>query len=307
MIPLSRIGVLMMALFMVGACTSTSNFFGGSPSGGGSYKVGEPYQVKGIWYYPNENYSYDETGIASWYGGDFHGQRTSNGEVFDSNELTAAHPTLPMPSLARVTNLENGRSIVVRINDRGPFSNERLTDVSRRVAQLLGFEKKGTAKVRLQVLADESRAIAAAARRYGTGQASKAYAHSTFAAAPVQPVAEKKIARSVPYTPPQPPVPERVISDEKSTPQEFPVMTQVAVKPNPQIYVQAGAFTVAENAEKLQKELRALGTTQVNRATINATTFYRVRIGPVDDVEHANALLQRVVQRGVPGARIIVD
>src|SRR6202012_592620 len=120
-------------------------------------------------YTPSEDYSYDETGIASWYGADFNHGTTANGEVFNKNELTAAHKTLPLPTLARVTNLDNGRSIVVRINDRGPFSGARIIDLSQRAAQLLGFEQQGTAKVRVQVLADESKAIADAMRHYGKG------------------------------------------------------------------------------------------------------------------------------------------
>lgn len=271
------------------------------------YKVGEPYQINGIWYYPNEDYSYDETGIASWYGPGFHAQRTANGEVFDQNELTAAHPTLPMPTLARVTNLDNGRSVVLRINDRGPFSGGRLIDVSRRASQLLGFEKQGTAKVRVQVLADESKAIAAAARRYGATQAAKAYGNSTYAAAPVTPVVAKRVPASKPYTPPQPLPPEPVPSDERSKPLELPVMTQVAVQPNPQIYVQAGAFTVAENAQKLQKELRGIGEVSIKHAVIKEVTFYRVRLGPYADAVQANGALRRVMDAGVPGARIVVD
>ncbi|MBP7252521.1 MAG: septal ring lytic transglycosylase RlpA family protein [Alphaproteobacteria bacterium] len=271
------------------------------------YKVGEPYQVNGIWYYPNEDYSYDETGIASWYGPGFHGARTANGEIFDSNELTAAHPTLPMPTLARVTNLDNGRSIVLRINDRGPFAGGRLIDVSRRASQMLGFEKLGTAKVRVQVLADESKAIAAASRRYGTSQAAKAYANSTFSAAPVTPVATKRVPASRPYTALEPIPPEHVPSDERTKPLELPVMTQVAVKPNPQIYVQAGAFTVAENAQKLQKELRGIGQVSINQAVIKDVSFYRVRLGPYADAGQANGVLHRLTDAGVPGARIVVD
>ena len=131
----------------------------------GNYKVGKPYQIEGVWYYPAEDYSYAETGIASWYGTDFHGKYTANGELYDMNDLTAAHRTLPMPSLVRVTNLDNGRSIVIRVNDRGPFARGRIIDVSRRSAQLLGFEQIGTAKVRVEILADESRQMAALARR----------------------------------------------------------------------------------------------------------------------------------------------
>lgn len=271
------------------------------------YKIGEPYQVNGVWYYPNEDYGYDETGIASWYGPGFHGQRTANGEVFDQNELTAAHPTLPMPTLARVTNLDNGRSLVVRINDRGPFAGGRMIDVSRRASQMLGFEKLGTAKVRVQVLADESKAISAASRRYGATQAAKAYANSTYAAAPVTPVATRRVPSSRPYTPPEPLPPEPVPSDDRSRPVELPVMTQVAVKPNPQIYVQAGAFTVAENAQKLQKELRGIGQVGVNYAVVKDVTFYRVRLGPYADATQAHGALRRVADAGVPGARIVVD
>ena len=136
----------------------------------GVYKVGDPYQINGVWYYPAEDYGYTETGIASYYGGEgqgtnFHGRNTANGEVYDMNALTAAHQTLPMPSLVRVTNLENGRSVVLRINDRGPFARGRIIDVSRRSAQLLGFESQGTAKVRVEVLADESRNLKAAMLR----------------------------------------------------------------------------------------------------------------------------------------------
>ena len=131
------------------------------------YKIGKPYQVDGAWYYPKADYDYDETGIASWYGPGFHGGNTANGEIYDQTALTAAHKTLPMPSLVRVTNLENGRSIVVRINDRGPFVNNRIIDMTQRGAQLLGFDMNGTAKVRVQVLKEESMILAAQASQQG--------------------------------------------------------------------------------------------------------------------------------------------
>ena len=102
------------------------------------YKVGNPYQIQGLWYYPAENYEYDKTGIASWYGSPFHGKRTANGETFDMNALTAAHKTLQLPSRVRVVNLRNGRAITVRVNDRGPFVRGRIIDLSRRAAQLRG-------------------------------------------------------------------------------------------------------------------------------------------------------------------------
>lgn len=131
----------------------------------GVFKVGNPYTVNGKRYYPQESYSYDETGIASWYGDQFHGKPTANGEIFDKYELTAAHKTLQLPSLVKVTNLENGKSLILRVNDRGPFKRGRIIDVSEKAAELLGFKNDGVAKVRVQVLKRESLAIAQAAKR----------------------------------------------------------------------------------------------------------------------------------------------
>ncbi len=118
-------------------------------------RVGAPYQVAGIWYYPQADENYDAVGLASWYGPKFHGKRTASGEIFNMNKLTAAHPTLPLPSRVRVTNLANGRSLIVRVNDRGPFARGRIIDLSRRAAQLLGFEKQGTTRVRVQLVRND--------------------------------------------------------------------------------------------------------------------------------------------------------
>ncbi len=120
------------------------------PKGGGTYRVGKPYTVGGRVYIPEEDINYREEGLASWYGDDFHGRLTANGEVFDMGSLTAAHPTLPMPSYARVTNLSNGKSLIVRVNDRGPYHGNRLIDVSNKAAELLEFKGNGVAKVRVE-------------------------------------------------------------------------------------------------------------------------------------------------------------
>jgi rare lipoprotein A len=119
------------------------------PKGGGTFRVGRPYTVAGRLYVPEEDRAYSAEGLASWYGDDFHGRLTANGEVFDMTSISAAHPTLPMPSYARVTNLRNGKSLIVRVNDRGPFHANRVIDVSYRAANLLEFERTGTAKVRV--------------------------------------------------------------------------------------------------------------------------------------------------------------
>jgi rare lipoprotein A len=123
------------------------------PKGGGTYRVGKPYMVAGRVYVPEEDPSYRAEGMASWYGDDFHGRLTANGEVFDMASLTAAHPTLPIPSYARVTNLSNGKSLIVRVNDRGPYHGNRLIDVSNKAAELLEFKGNGVARVRVEYVA----------------------------------------------------------------------------------------------------------------------------------------------------------
>jgi len=123
------------------------------PKGGGTYRVGKPYMVAGRVYVPEEDVNYQEEGLASWYGNDFHGRLTANGEVFDMASLTAAHPTLPMPCYARVTNLRNGKSLIVRVNYRGPYHGNRLIDVSNKAAELLEFKGNGVAKVRVEYVA----------------------------------------------------------------------------------------------------------------------------------------------------------
>ncbi len=120
------------------------------PKGGGTYRVGKPYTVAGRIYVPEEDVNYREEGLASWYGDDFHGRQTANGEVFDMASLSAAHPTLPMPCYARVTNLSNGKSLIVRVNDRGPYHGNRVMDVSSRAAELLEFKGNGVARVRVE-------------------------------------------------------------------------------------------------------------------------------------------------------------
>jgi rare lipoprotein A len=120
------------------------------PRGGGSFKLGQPYTINGRTYYPSHDPTYRAEGIASWYGADFHGRKTANGEVYDMNGISAAHPTMPMPSYARVTNLENGRSIIVRVNDRGPYAHGRIIDLSTGTAKALGTYGAGLARVRVE-------------------------------------------------------------------------------------------------------------------------------------------------------------
>jgi rare lipoprotein A len=138
---------MVAAAFLLAACSS-----GPDTLTGAKRQVGQPYSVNGATYVPREEPGYDAVGIASWYGRRYHGRRTASGEIFDMNSATAAHPTLPFGTRVQVTNLENGRSVVLKINDRGPFVRRRIIDVSRRAAQALGFVQKGTARVRVQLV-----------------------------------------------------------------------------------------------------------------------------------------------------------
>src|SRR5471030_2435098 len=185
--------MLLLAAIISGCTTASRPGAGALSTGKGIYKVGTPYQIDGVWYYPAEDWNYDETGIASWYGEQFHGRYTANGEVFDLNSVTAAHRTLPMPTIAQVTNLENGRTIQIRVNDRGPYARGRIIDLSRRSAQLLGFEGQGTAKVRVRILVPETIQAASLARRNG-GDDKLLAASDAPRAAPVVPVTSAVLA-----------------------------------------------------------------------------------------------------------------
>ena len=120
------------------------------PSASAGYKIGAPYRIGALWYVPREDTGYDRTGTGSWYGADFNGRRTANGEIYDMDALSAAHPTLPLPSYVSVTNLANGRTILVRVNDRGPYVDGRIIDLSRASAQALGYAGQGTARLRVR-------------------------------------------------------------------------------------------------------------------------------------------------------------
>jgi rare lipoprotein A len=274
----------------------------------GDYKVGRPYQINGVWYYPAEDYDYTETGIASWYGPNFHGKTTANGETYNQNDMTAAHRTLPMPSAVRVTNLENGRSIVLRINDRGPFARGRIIDVSRRGAQLLGFERNGTARVRIDILPDESRQLKVAALNGGTADIQVAAAPRDAVSAQPLPSSGSASAGSPPATEgtaPREPVQSQSLGRVPAP--DLPRDVEVLQVSPTGIYIQAGAFSNLENALRMRDRLYEMGPTQISRFAVSGTEIYRVRIGPLDTVDVADATLVRVVDAGVSEARLVVE
>jgi len=313
--------VVFVSAFLLAGC-ATSHYGSSHSATQGNFKVGNAYQVQGKWYTPTESYSYDETGISSWYGDEFNGKRTANGEIFDKNALTAAHPTLQLPSLIRVTNLENGRSAVLRVNDRGPFAKSRLIDVSHKAANVLGYDGSGTARVRVQVLDRESRIIADAARKgytpaqqmamayeqpvpiASTEQKSIEVANNEAGLPPAVAQIENENVQSTEIAPP-PPAPQSVTKSDidnlnKQLFRKYPVEPTA-------LYVQVGAFTDVNNANALKQKLSGLGHTQIFQTTVNGRAFNRVRIGPMQSVDKADVLLKRTFAAGYPGARIVVD
>ncbi len=311
-----RLLTLMLVMFSIGGCAriELASHFGKKMTASkvksqGKYKVGSPYTIKGKKYYPAVNYGYDKTGVASWYGPNFHGKATANGERYDQNELTAAHKTLPLPSIVRVTNLENGKSLIVRVNDRGPYAHSRIIDMSKRSAELLGFRNKGVAKVRVQVLEAESRMVAQAARsgKDTTGMEVPMNRPSykppkvMQAKAPVQPVKKQpEFATLNTQSPNTIPghykngqfYPDPIVS-------EYPVTTQ-------KVFVQAGSFSSREAAMKQASALDVYGRAQIYPATVNGGQYYRVRF-PADNVAAADSLLNKLYNGGHTNALIVVD
>lgn len=323
----------LMSLLLLTACAETqfgahvAKNIGGAQSKG-AYKVGNPYIIDGQEYRPQENFNYTETGIASWYGPGFHGETTANGEKFDTNELTAAHRTLQMPSLVRVTNLENGRSVVLRVNDRGPFSRGRIIDVSSKAADLLAFKGKGTARVRVETLAAESRQIAERAKAgYDTRGYEVALNGNRQPSNPAQPVmlypattavavqtstpadtlapAQVASVEAVPLEASRvQPVPGHITPDGRFMPN--PVVSHQPVQ-NTKIFIQAGAFSDESNANRLRDTLRAYGNAGVYTANVTGRSFYRVRLGPYDNVAQADAALASLTTGIAPKAVIVVE
>lgn len=307
-----RLLVALAGLGLLAACSS-------GPSGPttpsadaiGTFKVGKPYQIAGVWYYPKIDWEYRETGIASWYGPGFHGKRTANGEIYNQNDLTAAHPTLPMPVMVRVTNLENGRSIKVRINDRGPFANGRIIDLSKRSAQLLDIERAGTAKVLVEILADESQQLVAIAQ----GHTAVTDDSDVPEAAPVESLQATPLggsggapATTVQPTPPASPSLPPATSVTAATPVPWPEerVEQKNVQPT-EIYIQAGSFANPSNAEGLRSQLAAFGRAFVAVARVGTQDFYRVRVGPIGNVEEADRVLAQMIAAGHTESRVVVD
>ena len=325
--PRFRLIAAAATLLILGGCAETQFVISGakrlsgstdasaSRAANGHYKIGDPYKIAGVWYYPKIDYRYSETGIASWYGPQFDGKPTANGEIFDMNQISAAHRTLPLPSIVRVTNLSNGRSLKVRVNDRGPFAHGRIIDLSRRSAQLLGFEMQGTAKVEVTVLEAESRQVAS---NYGQRQESPEPQPPPPTAAPRVAVTSSTLAPPPGTRAAAPPssdhavvavrdTPVRAGRQEAVTPAVTDEVTIVPVSGDPRIYVQAGAFSQFDNANRLRALLSPIGKVQIHQVQNLEQPLFRVRFGPLQSVEEADKMLETVLRSGQQNAQIVVD
>lgn len=380
--------------------TTSDNFHG-------YYKVGNPYEIDGKWYTPKEQPDYDEVGISSWYGDDFHGKKTANGDTYDKNSLTAAHNTLPLPSMVRVTNLENNKTLILMVNDRGPFAKGRVIDVSERAAEILGFRNKGISKVRVQflkghtkrLLADlpidpkpmekkfsffdreetediysddyletkgdapldlmpgitredvmkpvkklsdmlASAPMAASKARSGLPKIqintpkmlSKKPVNNAIEAnnSPydkIEQAAENNVEpiksqwknpdnqieeKSVEVTEDSLPTDEEIqfIDVEKQImPKQEVAMAapevKESVKQDLQHFIQAGTYSMRKNADRVEKKLRALGDVDISGIQHGSKTLYRVRLGPINDMEIAKLALKKVIKLGHADAMLV--
>ena len=266
-----------------------------------NYKVGKPYKINGQWFYPEVNYSYDEIGIASWYGPNFHGRKTANGEIFDQEKVSAAHKTLPLPSFVRVTNLENNLVLEIRINDRGPFVRGRIIDLSKKAAEKLDILNKGTAKVRVQILEEKSRKVA---MNYNNSHIFVSDAGFS------DEVKKKNISKTKDKSVDQKLDEKKKDQSKSSNDSNFIETNEIEnreeLTENDSILIQVGAFTDIRNAGLLIDKLSDFKA-YIQREFIREKYFYRVRIGPFSEISFAEKIINKLNSLGFSKSKIIMD
>ena len=287
-------------MVIAGCSTSPGGRHGGETSP--HYKIGNPYKINGRWYRPAEDPTYDRTGVASWYGHDFHGRPTANGEIFDMNRMTAAHTTLPLPSMVEVTNLDNGRRAVVRVNDRGPFAHDRIIDLSRQAARELGFEKQGLAKVRVRFLAPAPLPGSEERMKYAVARP-----------APIE--------TPPPVAPALEPAPASADADdlaaiiagadpgrEPNLPPPLETLPLETAPPDPALYlVQVALLDDIEELPTVRARLADEGPLRIARANGGATpALYRINLGPFDSETQALNRLEAIREAGYDDAEIVI-
>lgn len=314
-----RLALVLAAGASLAACATIEPEYAAQPTQPAPPLKGtqKPYQVKGVWYYPHEDHDYDKKGVASWYGDAFDRKPTANGEIFDKDLVSAAHKTLPLPSMVEVTNLDNGRKLVVRVNDRGPFVDGRIIDLSHEAARQLGYADKGVAHVRVRYLGPAPSLYGEDTRRYARYVAPNA----------------PKLAAAAPPPPPRKGEPD-VVFTSAPAPRGPVTIVQSALAPlsrprdaaTARLYVaspmasggrpaagavatafrvQAGAYSSAEKARHAAARLDRSWPAVVEPVSRNGATLYRVMLDGLADQNEAEALRERIADAGFGDARVI--
>ena len=254
------------------------------------YKIGKKYNVGGKYYYPKKDLYYNKTGIASWYGPKFHGKLTANGEIYNQYALTAAHKTLPLPSAVKVTNLKNNKSIVLRINDRGPFVNDRIIDLSSKAADILDLKREGTGLVRVQILREKSLYLEKLAK-----QGSFPEINDLKETELPNITIPSKVAVKIKDTKNQKIVTKKINYNLKNLNKEY------------KIYIKLASFSSKKNAEIMKKKVSYIDKVKIYKIYKSNKTLYQVKAGPFLSVEKVDQLHSLLLQKGMQGAKIIIE
>ena len=255
------------------------------------YKIGNKYNVKGKFYFPKKDLSYNKTGIASWYGPKFHGKLTANGEIYNQYALTAAHKTLPLPSAVKVTNLQNNKSIVLRINDRGPFVNDRIIDLSSKAADILDLKRNGTGLVRVMILKEKSILLEKLAKKGSFPEIidlpkAEVPKVNTPKITNVKIDGTKKRYKSIKKT---------IKYDLNNLKKEY------------KIYIKLASFSSAQNAKIMKEKVSYLEKVKIYKKLKMNKTIYQVKAGPFTSVEKVDELHSLLLQKGMQGAKIVIE
>ncbi len=254
------------------------------------YKIGKKYNVGGKFYYPKKDLYYNKTGIASWYGPKFHGKLTANGEIYNQYALTAAHKTLPLPSAVKVTNLKNNKSIVLRINDRGPFVNDRIIDLSSKAADILDLKREGTGLVRVQILKEKSLYLEKLAKQ-GTFPEIADLKETSLPNITVP----NKVAVKIKDFKNQKIITKKINYNFKNLNKEY------------KIYIKLASFSSSKNAEIMKKKVDYIDKVKIYKIYKMNKILYQVKAGPFSSVEKVDQLHSLLLQKGMQGAKIIIE
>ena len=254
------------------------------------YKIGKKYNVGGKYYYPKKDLYYNKTGIASWYGPKFHGKLTANGEIYNQYALTAAHKTLPLPSAVKVTNLKNNKSIVLRINDRGPFVNDRIIDLSSKAADILDLKREGTGLVRVQILREKSLYLEKLAK-----QGSFPEINDLKETELPNITIPNKVAVKIKDTKNKKILTKKINYNLKNLNKEY------------KIYIKLASFSSKKNAEIMKKKVSYIDKVKIYKIYKLNKTLYQVKAGPFLSVEKVDQLHSLLLQKGMQGAKIIIE